>query len=167
MNWEALGAIAESVGAFGVVASLLYVGLQVRQNTRSVRAATYETLARSSGEFLSPLVEDPELASRFEAALADWASIDAAERAQVNYLFIQLFRLWENAFFQRQAGTLEPTLWEAWRHVMVSYFHQPGIQAWWPARRSAYSSTFREFLEESAPTPGAIRTTQQVANDAL
>lgn len=165
MNWDALGAVAESVGAFGVVASLIYVGLQVRQNTRSVRTATYEALVRSSSEFLSPLVHDANLATRFESAVADWMSIEAGERAQINYIFTQLFRMWENAFFQMQEGTLEPTLWEAWRHVMVSYFHQPGVQAWWPARRSAYSSMFRDFLEESTPTVGPIRTWQQLAED--
>jgi hypothetical protein len=45
MNWEAIGSIAELVGGLGVVASLLYLGVQIRQNTRSLRAATYESLA--------------------------------------------------------------------------------------------------------------------------
>lgn len=166
MNWEALGAIAETVGAIGVIASLLYVAFQVRQNTRSVRTATYEALVRSSSDFLTPVLQDPELASSFEAAVADWGSIDAGRRSQVNYLFTQLFRLWENAFFQKQQGTLEPTLWEAWRHVMVSYFHQAGVQEWWVARRMAYSSTFRDFLEASDPVSDQIRMWPQLTDVA-
>ncbi len=165
MNWEALGAIAESVGAVGVIASLLYVGLQVRQNTRSVRTATYEALVRSSGEFLTPLVQDPELAARFESAVGDWTSLEASERSQINFLFTQLFRHWENAFFQMRQGTLEPELWDAWRYAMVSYFHQPGVQAWWPTRRSVYSSTFRELLEQSAPPSNGVLMTQQLVDN--
>ena len=80
----------------------------------------------------------------------------------MNYLFTQLFRLWENAFFQRQEGTLDPTLWAAWEHVMCSYFQQPGVQEWWPARRLAYSSKFRDFLEASGPVPDGLRTWQQL-----
>jgi len=37
MNWEALAAIGELVGAFGVIASLGYLAIQIRQNTRQIR----------------------------------------------------------------------------------------------------------------------------------
>ncbi len=44
MNWDAIGAIAELLGAIGVIASLVYLATQIRQNTRSVRSATYQGL---------------------------------------------------------------------------------------------------------------------------
>ena len=44
MNWDAIGAIAELLGAVGVIASLIYLATQIRQNTRSVRGATYQSL---------------------------------------------------------------------------------------------------------------------------
>ena len=47
MNWEALSAIGELVGAVGVVATLFYVAVQVRQNTRAVRAATLNAITSS------------------------------------------------------------------------------------------------------------------------
>ncbi len=37
MNWEALGAIAELIGGLGVIATLAYLAIQIRQNTRSMR----------------------------------------------------------------------------------------------------------------------------------
>ena len=46
MNWEATGAIGEVVGAAGVIASLMYLAVQIRQNTKSVRRAS----ARQSSE---------------------------------------------------------------------------------------------------------------------
>ncbi len=36
MNWDAIGAIAELFGAVGVIASLVYLAVQIRQNTRTV-----------------------------------------------------------------------------------------------------------------------------------
>ena len=44
MNWEALGAIGEIVGAVAVIATLGYLAVQIRQNTRSVRAATLQSV---------------------------------------------------------------------------------------------------------------------------
>ena len=162
MNWEALGAISELAGAVGVIASLLYVGAQVRQNTRSMRAATYDSLVRSNGDFLTPLIQDAALAASFEGAVASWVELDEVQRPRIMYLLTQLFRHWENAFFQHQQGTLAPSLWVTWQEVILSYFHQPGIQEWWQLRRTAYSIEFREFLEASSPPLSGIRTTRQI-----
>ena len=46
MNWEAIGAIGEIVGAIAVVATLGYLATQIRQNTRSVRASAYQAAQR-------------------------------------------------------------------------------------------------------------------------
>ena len=44
MNWEALGAISELVGALAVIATLLYIALQIRQNTKAIRGATLNAI---------------------------------------------------------------------------------------------------------------------------
>jgi hypothetical protein len=50
VNWDAIGAIAELVGAAGVVASLVYLTSQIRSNSRSVEAATSHSIARARNE---------------------------------------------------------------------------------------------------------------------
>ncbi|MFP6780387.1 MAG: hypothetical protein VCB59_01710 [Gammaproteobacteria bacterium] len=42
MSWEAISGIAETVGAFGVIVSLIYVGVQIRQNTIASRVSNYQ-----------------------------------------------------------------------------------------------------------------------------
>jgi hypothetical protein len=42
MNWEALGAIGEIVGAIAVVVTIGYLAVQIRQNTESLHAATFQ-----------------------------------------------------------------------------------------------------------------------------
>ncbi len=76
MSWEAVGALSELAGAIGVIASLIYVGMQVRQNTRSMRAATYDSLVRSNGEWLGPVIQDAALAANFEVAVASWSDVE-------------------------------------------------------------------------------------------
>lgn len=39
MNWEIISAVSELVGAVAVIVSLIYLALQVKQNTRIMRAA--------------------------------------------------------------------------------------------------------------------------------
>ena len=47
MNWEAMGAIGEIVGAVGVIATLGYLAFQVRQNSNVTRSATRQAIPRS------------------------------------------------------------------------------------------------------------------------
>ena len=60
MNWDALGAIAELLGAAGVIASLLYLAVQVRQNTRQTRLAAQQATVRELGVALRAQAQDRE-----------------------------------------------------------------------------------------------------------
>ena len=44
MNWESIGAIGEVLGAIGVIATLLYLSVQIRQNTRAMHGATLDAM---------------------------------------------------------------------------------------------------------------------------
>ena len=41
MNWDAIGAIGEILGAIGVIVTLGYLAVQIRQNTRSSRVSAF------------------------------------------------------------------------------------------------------------------------------
>ena len=47
MNWDAIGAVAELLGAIGVIASLIYVATQIRRNTSAVYAIAYQSIINS------------------------------------------------------------------------------------------------------------------------
>ncbi len=82
INWTAIGSVAEIVAAVGVIVSLIYLALQVRQNTQSIRAATYDAMVRTNGDFLLPLIQDPDLARTFERAVEGWSELDYEEQVR-------------------------------------------------------------------------------------
>ena len=45
MNWEAISAISDIVGAIAVVVSLIYIAVQIRQNTRMMRSGAKQSLS--------------------------------------------------------------------------------------------------------------------------
>ena len=47
LNWEAIGAIGEILGATAVFASLIYLASQIRQNTRTARSTTRQAIAET------------------------------------------------------------------------------------------------------------------------
>lgn len=58
MNWDAIGAIAETLGAVGVIASLVYLAGQIRQNTSNVRNSTAASFADSALAFNTFLAQE-------------------------------------------------------------------------------------------------------------
>ncbi len=68
MNWEALGAIGEIVGAMGVIATLIYLAIQIRQNTQQQKKyelASQADAVNASAEAVRDarrdIYQDPEL----------------------------------------------------------------------------------------------------------
>ncbi|MFT7651940.1 MAG: hypothetical protein ACI9UU_001047 [Candidatus Azotimanducaceae bacterium] len=62
MNWDSLGAIAELAGAVGVIGSLIYLGSQIRQNSRHIESSIYQSTNDVFVEFFSNLATDKHLA---------------------------------------------------------------------------------------------------------
>ncbi len=65
MNWEALGAIGETVGAIGVVATLLYLAVQIRQNNRKLGESTSAALNQFFANINSRISSDEQFAELF------------------------------------------------------------------------------------------------------
>ena len=61
MNWEAISAIGQVLGAFGVIASLIYLGTQVRQSNRASAVAGKLASAQLLREFVDSPITDPTL----------------------------------------------------------------------------------------------------------
>jgi len=61
MNWDAVGAVAELIGALGVIASLIYLAIQIRQNSQSVKAESVRELLSQSSDLFLGAATSPEL----------------------------------------------------------------------------------------------------------
>jgi len=61
MNWQAIGVVAEIVGAVAVVASLFYVGRQMKQTALAIRGQTFEGLSSATNESTRLFLSDPQL----------------------------------------------------------------------------------------------------------
>jgi len=89
VNWEAISAIGQIVGALAVVISLIYLAREIRSNARSARMASVGTLNR----WLGQLATHPHLAEVWSRGIQDWEAIKGPDRdtlsvhaAAVSYL---------------------------------------------------------------------------------
>ena len=63
VNWEAIAAVGQLVGALAVLATLIYLAVQIRQNTAAVATATYESAMTGFNDINVVVASHPSLAS--------------------------------------------------------------------------------------------------------
>ena len=147
MNWEAIAAGAELLAATGVVASLLYLSLQVRQNTTALRAATFQSIIGFATGFAESVARDGDLARLFNEGLANAESGNDVDRFRFHFQMIALFRRFENMHYQSRMQLLDDAEWEGLRASLDTMLLRPGGRAWWKSNATLFNRRFREFIE--------------------
>ena len=146
MNWEAIGAIGEILGAIAVLVTLVYLAAQIRQNSRFVKAATYHSTSRARNEFNFAVATTPELSALLVRARDESASFDAEERQRFNSLMWGLFNLFEDSIVQHANGLLTPESWESTRWAMADMLTSAGVRDWVHRNRPGLSAALQEEI---------------------
>ena len=94
MNWEAIGVVAEVVGAVAVVFSLIYLAVQVRHAKDATESASVDALAAGFNTLNTHFVDDPELCALYLRAMENPGNLDDVER----FRFIALMQSYINHF---------------------------------------------------------------------
>ncbi len=150
MNWEAVGAFGEIVGAVGVVVSLLYLAIQIRGQNRESRLASVHELTESFRNAILSF-QNPNLADVFARAKTDFENLPETERLQFMSMVQHIFRVWEDAYHQYREKRLDPDLWEAMVVQFSGYLSLPGVMRVWAIRKQSYGADFRQFVDATPP----------------
>ena len=158
MNWDAIGAIAESLGTVGIIASLVYVAIQIRQNTRSTRIETFESAGRGVQEQHRSLIVDPELLRDFVAGHASYSDLEIGERIRFHgYMcnWILEYQLFKQSFSEgaQSRGTFAEKSLGEFERFIISLLRTPGGQEWWSGETYLNPSTRAEIDSLIAENP--------------
>lgn len=153
MTLEQLGILSQLVGTLGVIASLIFVGVQIRQNTRATRAQVQENMTSGYIAVAEMLTANARVFVQGIAATTEaFAALSNEEKLIYFGQVFAFFKHFENMHSQRERGFIDAESWGAWSEHILMYFNQPGVQLWWSLRRGTFSPSFRTFLETS-PSP--------------
>ena len=152
MNWDAIGALAELVGAAGVIVSLVYLAGQIRQSTRSSRAATFHAVAAEASHLYRTIAGDSESARIFRQGMREPESLTEDDLVRFSAMLSSAFRGLENMFVQYRQGTIDEESWQAWRRSLVQMFEQPGAARVGQVRGEVFREDFQQLVHELART---------------
>jgi len=138
MNWDTLGNLGEFIGAVGVVLSLLLVARQMRlgieqtrRNTKSVRAAAFNSMVENSIRLLEHVFGDPELADFLARAAEAPDRLTAGERLRWNSYMTATFRHFGNLLYQWETGAMEERMWAPYRRSFKDHLRTEAWVDWY------------------------------------
>ncbi len=142
MDWTAVGALGEAIGAAGVILSLLYLASQVRQNTKFSRAATRQALSDGAQRLASDVVEIDDIARIMQDAM-DGKEVKPHERLRIQGRCLRDLRFWDNSYYQYTEGLLTADEWDGFRENLRLIFQFPYYTDYWEKLQVIFSVPFR------------------------
>ena len=135
------------LGMGGIIASLVFVGLELRQSRQLAIADIYQqrtamVIAVQNNRF------SPE---QFRDALNKAISGEAlttSETTLLQYSWNPWFSYYENNHFQYEMGLLSEEQWISSRNDMQSYVRLPSFEAWWASERPNWRESFAQVVDE-------------------
>ncbi len=148
MNWQAIIAVSEALGAIGVILSLLYLAKQIQQNTRVQRRTNVGDIAADLAGTLRTVTCDAETSELVLRALSDLASLDAAERYRFDCFFYLWLAAFERALIDARDGEYPQEYMVPLRSGVAGFLRTPGGQAWWEQRKAWFTPYGRRCISE-------------------
>ncbi len=139
-----LGALGEFVGAIAVVATLVYLALQVRLSSRSTESNAIAQAASDHLANLRSIAENPALAKAFEMSLRGEA-VGAPEATQIGWWYSSFLRGAETHVQMAKLGVV-PEFEEPWEEILRQMSGIPTFRT--IMENYVGSRTFRNWLNE-------------------
>ena len=117
MTLEQLAYLAEIVGVIVIVATLVYLAIQTRQNTHALRSASRQATMETDIALLMKIADEPQISINLRADSE--SDLTEADAAQVEAFVISLLRCREYAWFQYQEGVLDKDTWTSYASTLV------------------------------------------------
>ncbi len=156
MNWEAIGAVGEIVGAIAVVITLVYLAAQIRSNTRTTKANASFQATHSWAEVTQSFAELPS--DQFDTALkmlkpdTSGQDLPPEEYERIRYTFRNIFQRLEGQYYLYKYGLLEPGVWEVRSAIGRGLVEaNPMLREWWSNDTNPlnYSQEFVDTINAS------------------
>lgn len=131
MNWNAVSAIAEIVGVIAVVISLIYLALQVRQNTSQLRQDNMRTTVRGTLDANWYYHRDPEAFRVISRGIRSFDDLSPQEQAHFHSIIVDLSFYLEIARHQHMAGLIDKSALDVNLRFFLAILSTPGGGQWW------------------------------------
>jgi hypothetical protein len=142
-----LGNWGEFLGSIGVLATLIYLSLQIGQAKKATRSQIVQSATEQLNEVNRMIAADPTWATIISKSELTLDELSAEERTRFSFLELALMNGCESLFLHHTDGYVDPRVWQKWTGTLKAHTSSPGWQQWWREQPFGFSQPFVEFVD--------------------
>ncbi len=152
MTLDQLANMSEIIGATIVVVTLVFLTLQIRQNTKALRSASIQTALQAEIDIGSTIIENADV---WDKVVTSAPLGRGAETRRAIGLYNLFMIETENRYHQHYSGYLASQSWEGRRGTLARMVALPVYKAWRSSVGGlSHSADFLELLDDLAKEQG-------------
>ena len=159
MNWDALGAIAEAVGAAAVVISMLVLAYQIRDSNRVAKAEAIRARGERMVDVWWRVAENERLSSIVSHAFFREEPLDTLPEEERNVFHAvarSLMLMWESEYLENRHGALDDDVWERRVESIAAMTMKPAYGTVWDEVRPILTVEFVQQVEGARQRLGGL-----------
>ena len=148
-----LSDIAQALAAIATVLGLVFVGYQIRQNTRATRAAAHHSVSDSLNELNRMFAESADLTKIWLVGMQDRKALSAEDKWRFDSVMRAYMHVCETMFVQSELGSGDDSIRLAEEEGIRTVMASPGSREWWDENPYGFCAEFRDYVDRLAPVP--------------
>jgi hypothetical protein len=153
VNWEAIAAVAELLGALGVIGSLVYLAGQVKSSGNRARQSAIQSVVNQMNNVWTQTAGDRDFAAIWVRGSKGISNLeDETDGVRFSAFLLSIFRPYEEIFYYRKDGLVDDWTWESIRAQCHALMGTPGFREWWEMRGSWFSAAFQDHIADIMET---------------
>ena len=142
-----LGQTIHTLANIGVIAGIIFLAYEMRQNTQAVQSASAESYLSGGSALDLRIAQDSQLASLLIKA-SELEPLSDVEELQVERFNYATLRQWETAHYLYSIGALDESLWSAYRQeIKKIILRTPSLTNYWQGNSQSFTSEFGQQID--------------------
>jgi hypothetical protein len=147
MNWEMLAAIGQLAAVFVGIPSLIYLAVQIREQTKERRQSAVNALTVQWGDLTKALHDSAEFSALYLRAVQSFNDLDAVSKLRFSAFQNRFFKNYQAMYFSYCDGILARPLWGEIERTMTDFLAYPGVRQWWETRKHWHTEEFARIVD--------------------
>ena len=147
MTLAEISQISQTLGSAAVVASLVFVGVQIRQNTKATRAASHHAVSEALNQVNLLWARNSEVSRIWLSGLHDRSALTPEERWRFDSTVRAYLHVCETMYTQADLGAGDFGIVMAEENGIKAVFSSAGVTEWWAENPFGFSPKFRTYVK--------------------
>ena len=147
MNWEMVAAVGQLAAVFIGIPSLIYLAVQIREQTKERRQTAVNALTAQWGDLTKALHASSKFSALYLRGVQSFSDLDAVSKLRFSAFHNRFFHNFEGMYFAFCDGILTPPLWGEVERTMSNFLACPGVRQWWATRKDWYTEEFARLVD--------------------